>query len=99
MMMDAIQRIGPSRISPTRSRSVIHNGVVTTVATSNTKIRSLYEQAREALAAVDRNLEEAGTHTPSSPVAAAKGFVRGCAERAARPVCPPMPALPSRRSR
>jgi enamine deaminase RidA (YjgF/YER057c/UK114 family) len=60
--MESINRIGPSRISPTRSRSVIHNGIVTTVATSNTKIRSLYEQARDALAEIDRNLEEVGTH-------------------------------------
>jgi enamine deaminase RidA (YjgF/YER057c/UK114 family) len=60
--METIQRIGPSRISPTRSRAVIHNGVVTTVATSATKVPSLYEQARDVLAAIDRNLEEAGTY-------------------------------------
>jgi enamine deaminase RidA (YjgF/YER057c/UK114 family) len=59
--MAPIGRIGPSRLSPTRSRSVIHNGVVTTVATSNTKVPSLYEQARDALSAVDRQLQEAGT--------------------------------------
>ncbi len=56
-----IQRIGPSRLSPTRGRSVIHNGVVTTVATATTKHPSLYAQAADALAAVDRNLVEAGT--------------------------------------
>ena len=56
-----IRRIGPSRLSPTRGRSVIHNGVVTTVATSDTKEPSLYAQARDALAAIDRNLVEAGT--------------------------------------
>ena len=56
-----IQRIGPSRLSPTRGRSVIHNGVVTTVATSDTKEPSLYAQARDALAVIDRNLIEAGT--------------------------------------
>jgi len=56
-----IKRIGPSRLSPTRSRSVIHGGVVTTVATSSTKVSSLYDQARDALAAIDRNLQEAGT--------------------------------------
>jgi enamine deaminase RidA (YjgF/YER057c/UK114 family) len=56
-----IQRIGPSRLSPTRGRSVIHNGVVTTVATSATKQPSLYAQAADALAAIDRNLVEAGT--------------------------------------
>ena len=60
--METVRRIGPSRISPTRSRSVVYNGVVTTVATSNTKAPSLYEQARDALATIDRNLEEAGTH-------------------------------------
>jgi len=40
---------------------VIHDGIVTTVATSNTKVLSLYDQARDALAAIDRNLQEAGT--------------------------------------
>jgi enamine deaminase RidA (YjgF/YER057c/UK114 family) len=56
-----IQRIGPSRLSATRGRSVIYNGVVTTVATSDTKEPSLYAQARDALARIDRNLIEAGT--------------------------------------
>jgi enamine deaminase RidA (YjgF/YER057c/UK114 family) len=60
--MEEIRRIGPSALSPTRSRSVIHNGVLTTVATSATKVPSLYEQARHALATIDRNLEEAGAH-------------------------------------
>lgn len=59
--MVPIQRIGPSRLSPTRNRSVIYNGTVTTVATSNTKVPSLYDQARDALAVIDRNLQEAGT--------------------------------------
>ena len=54
-------RIGPSRFSPTRSRSVIHNGVVTTVATSGLKTSSLLDQARDALSAVDRQLQEAGS--------------------------------------
>jgi enamine deaminase RidA (YjgF/YER057c/UK114 family) len=56
-----IQRFGPSRMSQTRGRSVIYNGVVTTVATSDAKEPSLYAQARNALAVVDRNLIEAGT--------------------------------------
>jgi enamine deaminase RidA (YjgF/YER057c/UK114 family) len=56
-----IERIGPSTLSPTRSRSVIHNGIVTTVATSATRVPSLYDQAKDALAAVDRQLQEAGT--------------------------------------
>jgi enamine deaminase RidA (YjgF/YER057c/UK114 family) len=46
---------------PTRSRAVIHNGIVTTVATAAVKAPSLYEQARDALRAIDRNLAEAGT--------------------------------------
>jgi enamine deaminase RidA (YjgF/YER057c/UK114 family) len=59
--MTSIRRIGPSRLSPTRSRSVICNGVITTAATSSTKVLSLYDQARDTLAAIDRNLLEAGT--------------------------------------
>lgn len=47
---------------PTRSSTVKHNGLVYTVAVSPTKSPSLYEQAREALAAIDRNLELAGSH-------------------------------------
>jgi enamine deaminase RidA (YjgF/YER057c/UK114 family) len=56
-----IQRFGPSRLASTRGRSVIYNGVVTTVATSATKEPSLYTQACNAFAAIDRNLIEAGT--------------------------------------
>jgi enamine deaminase RidA (YjgF/YER057c/UK114 family) len=56
-----IRRIGPSRLSATRGRSVIYNGVVTTVATSETKEPSLYAQACNALATIDRNLVAAGT--------------------------------------
>ena len=59
--MTPIKRIGPSALSSTRSRAVIHNGVVTTVAISQTKVPSLYEQGRSALAAVDHQLREAGT--------------------------------------
>ena len=59
--MRPIHRIGPSRYSPTRSRIVIHNGVLTTVATADKKSQSLYEQSRDALATIDRHLEEAGT--------------------------------------
>ena len=59
--MAPIKRIGPSRLSPTRSRSVIHHGVVTTVATSTPKVPSLYIQAQDALAAIDRQLQEVGT--------------------------------------
>jgi enamine deaminase RidA (YjgF/YER057c/UK114 family) len=46
---------------PTRSRAVIHNGIVTTVATADIKAPSLYEQACDALRVIDRNLAEAGT--------------------------------------
>jgi enamine deaminase RidA (YjgF/YER057c/UK114 family) len=59
--MPPITRIGPSRLSPTRSRSVVHGGIVTTVATSSRKVLSLYEQAQDALAGIDRNLKEVGT--------------------------------------
>jgi enamine deaminase RidA (YjgF/YER057c/UK114 family) len=66
--MAAITRIGPSRLSPTRSRSMIHKGVVTTVTTSSIKISSLYEQARDALAAIDRQLQEASTDKSRIPM-------------------------------
>jgi enamine deaminase RidA (YjgF/YER057c/UK114 family) len=59
--MSSITRIGPSTLSPTRSRSIIHNGIVTTVSTSETKSASLFEQARNALAGLDSQLLEAGT--------------------------------------
>ena len=59
--MTAIKRLGPSRLSNTRSRSVVYNGIVTTVTTAAVKAPSLYEQARDALSAVDRQLAEAGT--------------------------------------
>lgn len=47
--------------TPTRSRAVIHGGIVYAVATAPTKSPSLYEQTRDALAAIDRTLAEAGT--------------------------------------
>lgn len=59
--MSAIERIGPSRLSNTRSRTVICNGIVTTVAVSATKPPSLYEQTKDALCVVDKNLAEAGS--------------------------------------
>jgi enamine deaminase RidA (YjgF/YER057c/UK114 family) len=46
---------------PTRAKSVVHNGLVYTVATAPNKTAALYEQTREALAAIDRNLAEAGS--------------------------------------
>lgn len=54
-----IQRI-PGKVA-TRSRAVIHNGIVTTVATSPDKSDSMYLQVQGALAAIDRNLADAGT--------------------------------------
>ena len=45
----------------TRSRIVAANGVVYTVATARKKVASLYEQTKDALAAIDANLNEAGS--------------------------------------
>ena len=59
--MQPIRRIGPSRYSNTRSRAVVFQGVVTTVATATEKVSSVYEQARDALANIDTQLSEAGT--------------------------------------
>ena len=59
--MSKIERIGPSRYSKTRSRIVSYNGVVTTVAVSTNKPPSVYDQAREAFANIDRHLAEIGT--------------------------------------
>lgn len=50
----------PGKVA-SRSRAVIHHGIVTTVATSPVKSGSMLEQAREALAAIDKNLADAGT--------------------------------------
>lgn len=59
--MGTISRIGTSRYSATRARAIVHAGNVLTVATATTKSKSLYEQSKDALANVDRQLEEAGT--------------------------------------
>ena len=45
----------------TRAKTVVHNGLVYTVATAPNKSAPLYEQTREALAVIDRNLAEAGS--------------------------------------
>ena len=45
----------------TRSRAVVHDGLVFTVATAPDKSPSLYEQTRATLAAIDRNLTDAGS--------------------------------------
>jgi enamine deaminase RidA (YjgF/YER057c/UK114 family) len=47
---------------PTRSRAVAHDGLVYAVHTAPTKSTSLYEQTRDALAAIDRTLAEAGSN-------------------------------------
>jgi enamine deaminase RidA (YjgF/YER057c/UK114 family) len=47
---------------PTRSRAVVHGGVVYTVAVSADKMATLYEQTRNALARLDQNLTDAGSH-------------------------------------
>jgi enamine deaminase RidA (YjgF/YER057c/UK114 family) len=54
-----IKRI-PGAVS-TRSRAVAHGGVVYTVAVSDDKLAPLYEQTRNALAQIDRNLADAGS--------------------------------------
>lgn len=59
--MAEIERIGPSRYSPTRSRIIMHNYVLTTVATASDKSQPLYEQARDALSIIDAQLIEAGS--------------------------------------
>ena len=46
---------------PTRSRAVAHDGLIYAVHTAPTKSASLYEQTRDALAAIDRTLAEAGS--------------------------------------
>lgn len=46
---------------PSRSRAVIHAGIVTTVATAPVKSASLLDQARGALAVIDANLADAGS--------------------------------------
>jgi enamine deaminase RidA (YjgF/YER057c/UK114 family) len=45
----------------TRSRAVVHNGIVTTVTTSPDKANDMYIQAAGALANLDKNLIDAGT--------------------------------------
>jgi enamine deaminase RidA (YjgF/YER057c/UK114 family) len=47
--------------TPTRSRAVVHEGLIYTVATAPIKSPSLYEQTRGALAAIDANLADCGT--------------------------------------
>jgi enamine deaminase RidA (YjgF/YER057c/UK114 family) len=46
---------------PTRSRGVICDNFVFTVAVAPDKVSSFYQQTRQALAAIDASLAEAGT--------------------------------------
>jgi enamine deaminase RidA (YjgF/YER057c/UK114 family) len=46
---------------PTRSRGVVSDNLVFTVAVAPDKVPSFYEQTRQALAAIDTSLAEAGT--------------------------------------
>ena len=64
---------------PTRANTVVHNGLVYTVAVSPTKSASLYEQTREALAAIDRNLAQAGSH--KSRILTATVFITNMAKK------------------
>jgi len=50
---------GPGR---PRSRAVVHDGLVFTVATAPVKSASLYDQTRQALAFLDESLAQAGSH-------------------------------------
>ena len=59
--MIPITRIGTSRLSNTRSRSIVFQGVLTTVSVAADTAQPPYEQAKEALAALDNHLAEAGT--------------------------------------
>lgn len=59
--MIPITRIGKSRLSNTRSRSVVFQGVLTTVSVAGDTAQPLYEQAQQALSVLDGNLAEAGT--------------------------------------
>jgi enamine deaminase RidA (YjgF/YER057c/UK114 family) len=49
---------GPGR---PRSRTVVHNGLVFTVATAFVKSNLLYDQTKQALAVLDESLAQAGS--------------------------------------
>ena len=59
--MIPITRIGKSRLSNTRSGSIVHQGVLTIVAVAPETPPNLYMQSKDALAVLDQNLAEAGT--------------------------------------
>lgn len=58
----------------TRSRMVVHDGRIYTVATSKMKSASLYEQTCEALALIDAALAEAGSS--KSKILSATVFIK-----------------------
>lgn len=64
---------------PTRSRAVVHDGLVFTVATAANKKPSFYEQTRETLAAIDRNLADAGSSR--SRILSATVYITDMAQR------------------
>ena len=66
--------------SPTRSRAVVHEGRVFTVATAKDKSPSLYAQTRDALAVLDRNLADAGTS--KSKVLSATVYITDMSQKA-----------------
>jgi enamine deaminase RidA (YjgF/YER057c/UK114 family) len=47
--------------NPTRSRGVVYDNLVFTVAVASDKVSSYYEQTKQALATIDKSLAEAGT--------------------------------------
>lgn len=47
--------------NPTRSRGVVYDNLVFTVAVASDKVPSYYEQTKQALATIDNSLAEAGT--------------------------------------
>lgn len=63
-----------------RSRAVAANGLVYTVAVSPEKSAGLYEQTRNALAVIDRNLADAGSH--KSRVLTATVFITDMTKKA-----------------
>ena len=47
---------------PTRSRAVVHDGIVYAVAIAKNKSAPLYEQTKDALAQIDSTLAETGSN-------------------------------------
>ena len=64
--MIPITRIGKSRLSNTRSGSIVHQGVLTTVAVAPETPPDLYMQSKDALAVLDQNLRRPALINPAS---------------------------------